>query len=246
VAVWGVAFVALGAQSSRAGAFALLAVAGAARSLVDVSGRTLLQRACDPQVLARIFGVLEGLDMAGYAVGSLIVPVLAFAGGPRAAVVGVGLILPLALLVGLRRLLGIDQHADVPIVEIGLLRRTTIFAPLPAPELEGVARSLTAVTAPAGTVVIREGETGDRYYAIADGTATVTQAGTAIAALGRGDGFGEIALLRDVPRTATVTAATELHLYSLEKTDFLAAVTGHVRAHELAQEVTAVRLAGTA
>ncbi len=243
VAVWGAAFVILGVQSSTVGALVLLAVSGGARSLVDVSGRTLLQRVADPRALARVFGILEGLDMAGYALGSLLVPLLVLVGGSRGAVIGVGLVLPAALLLGWRRLRQIDVHATVPIVEISLLRLTTLFAPLPAPALEGVARSLTPVEAPIGATVIAEGEVGDRYYVIADGNAEVARHGEAVATLGRGDGFGEIALLRDVPRTATVTATSDLSLYALAKDDFLAAVTGHLQAHQTAQELAEERLA---
>ena len=242
VVVWGAAFAVLGIQSTTAGAFVLLGISGAARSLVDVSGRSLLQRACDPRALARVFGVLEGLDMAGYAVGSLMVPVLAYAGGPRTAVVGVGLVLPLVMVVGLPRLRAIDAHATVPVVQIGLLRLSELFAPLPGPELEGLARSLLPVDAPAGTVIIQEGDPGDRYYAVAAGEATVTRAGAVVATLRRGEGFGEIALLRDVPRTATVTAATDMQLYALEKDAFLAAVTGHAPTHSTARRIVSDRL----
>jgi hypothetical protein len=242
VIVWGGAFAVLGVQTSTVGAFVLLGISGAARSLVDVSGRSLLQRACDPRALGRVFGVLEGLDMAGYAVGSLMVPLLALLGGPRAAVIGVGLVLPLVMLGGLRRLLAIDAHATVPIVQIGLLRLSKLFAPLPAPELEGLARSLVPVDVEAGTVIIREGDPGDRYYAIAAGEATVIHSGAVTATLRRGDGFGEIALLRDVPRTATVTAATDMQLYTLDKDAFLAAVTGHAPTHSIAAQIVSDRL----
>jgi hypothetical protein len=242
VVVWGGAFAILGVQTSTVGAFVLLGISGAARSLVDVSGRSLLQRACDPRALGRVFGVLEGLDMAGYAVGSLMVPLLALIGGPRAAVIGVGLVLPLAMVGGLRRLLAIDAHATVPIVQIGLLRLSKHFAPLPAPELEGLARSLEPVDVGAGTVIIREGDPGDRYYAIAAGEATVTRAGAVTATLSRGDGFGEIALLRGVPRTATVTAATGMQLYTLDKDAFLATVTGHAPTHSIAAQIVSDRL----
>jgi Cyclic nucleotide-binding domain/Major Facilitator Superfamily len=242
VVVWGGAFAVLGVQSTTVGAFLLLGISGAARSLVDVSGRSLLQRVCDPRALARVFGVLEGLDMAGYAVGSLMVPVLAFAGGPRTAVVGVGLVLPVVMAVGLPRLLAIDAHATVPVVQIGLLRLGELFAPLPGPELEGLARSLVPVDVPAGTVIIREGDAGDRYYAVAAGEAIVTHAGAVTARVGRGEGFGEIALLRDVPRTATVTAATDMQLYMLEKDAFLAAVTGHAPTRSVADRIVSDRL----
>ena len=241
VAVWGAAFVLLGVQSTTAGAFVLLGVSGAARSLVDVSGRSLLQRVCDPTALARVFGVLEGLDMAGYAAGSLIVPLLAVLGGPRAAVIGVGLVLPAAMLIGLRRLLTIDSHATVPVVQIGLLRLSQLFAPLPAPAIEALAHGLVPAEAAAGAAIVREGEHGDLYYTMADGEAIVTRAGTRIAKLRRGDGFGEIALLRDVPRTATVTAATATQLYTLDREAFVAAVTGHAPTRTAADRLVSDR-----
>ena len=242
VAVWGGAFVVLGLQSTTAGALLLLAASGAARSLVDVSGRSLLQRVSDPGRLARVFGLLEGLDMAGLAVGSLLVPLLVWLGGPRTAVVGVGLVLPLALLAGLRRLLRIDRQARVPIVEINLLRLSRLFAPLPAPALEALAHSLRSVSAPAGEVLIREGDLGDLYYTIAGGEVSVIRDGHTVATLGRGEGFGEIALLRDVPRTATVTARTDVQLFTLAKPAFLASVTGHAPAHAMAEAVVSERL----
>ena len=88
-----------------------------------------------------------------------------------------------------------------------------IFAPLPAPALEGLARVLAPVTADAGEVIMREGEPGDRYFAIADGEVVVSKAGREVARLKRGDGFGEIALIEEVPRTATVVAVTATQLY---------------------------------
>jgi CRP-like cAMP-binding protein len=148
--------------------------------------------------------------------------------------------------IGLRRLLTIDAHATVPIVQIGLLRLSALFAPLPAPELEALAYSLAPASAAAGSTIVREGDPGDRYYAIADGEVTVTRAGAAIATLHRGDGFGEIALLRDVPRTATVTASTDTRLYALEKDAFVAAVTGHAPTRRVADQLVSDRSAADA
>jgi hypothetical protein len=241
-AVWGAAFVVLGLQSTNAGALLLLSASGAARSLFDVSGRSLLQRVSDARVLARVFGLLEGLEMAALAGGSLLVPVLIWVGGPRTAVIGVGLVLPLAMLAGLTRLLTIDAHARVPIVEINLLRLSRLFSPLPAPALEALAHSLQAVSAPAGEVLIREGDPGDLYYTIAGGEVSITRAGRPVATMGRGEGFGEIALLRDVPRTATVTARTDVQLFTLAKPAFLASVTGHAPAQAVADAVVSERL----
>ena len=240
--VWGVSFAVMAVWSTVAGALLLLALAGAARSLFDVAGRTLLQRTAPPEVLARVFGVLEGLTMAGLALGSVLAPVLVHFGGATAAILGTGALLPLLALAAGKRLFTLDASAHVPIVEIGLLRSLRLFAVLPPPALEGIARSLEPVAAEAGTAIVTQGEDGDRYYAIAEGDLEVVVDGVRVNTLGRGEGFGEIALLHDVPRTATVAALTAVKLYALEKEPFLEVLTGHPAAHTAAREVVAERM----
>ena len=237
--VWAVAFAVMTVASQTVGALLLLAVAGASRSLFDVAGRTLLQRTAPAHVLARVFGILEALIMAGTAVGALIAPVLVNLGGATAATIGVGIMLPLLALLGGRRLLALDASADVPVVEIGLLRSLRLFAALPPPELEGLARSLEPLSAAVGEAVVVQGDDGDRYYAIADGEFEVVVDGRRISTLGRGDGFGEIALLHDGVRTATVSALTKGRLYSLEKEPFLEVLTGHPATHTNATAIAA-------
>src|SRR5207344_1280648 len=146
---------------------ALLAWAGGARSTSDIAGRTLLQRVARPDLLARVFELLEGLEMAGLALGSLLATVLYALGGVSAAFIGVGAILPLAALSGGRRLLEIDRHATAPVVEVSLLRSAPILSLLPPPTLEAVARALVAEEVPAGVNVVTQGEEGDRFYVIA-------------------------------------------------------------------------------
>lgn len=237
--VWAVSFAAMTVFSTALAALLLLAVAGAARALFDVAGRTLLQRTAPPGVVARVFGVLEALMGAGTALGALLTPLLVSASGATAAIVGVCVIMPgLALLLG-RRLMALDASAHVPIVEIGLLRSVRLFAPLPPPELEGLARSLVMVRAAPGEAVVTQGRDGDRYYAIAEGELEVVKDGERVNVLSRGDGFGEIALLHEVPRTATVAALTPSTLYALEKEPFLEVVTGHPVASATAHDVAA-------
>jgi MFS family permease len=244
--VWGAAFALLGVAASPATAIALLVIAGTGQSLLDVAGRTLLQRISPPDVLARIFGIHEGLTTAALALGSLLVLPLVEVGGDVLAFALTGALLPVFVLAFLRRLLAIDGAATVPIVEISLLRSLPIFARLPPPALEGLARNLVPVSSPAGSVIIREGDPGDRYYAIADGEVVVTIRGSEVARRSRGDGFGEIALLRDVPRTATVTARTDTGLFALERDDFVIAVTGHAPTHAAATEIMASHTAESA
>ncbi len=137
-----------------------------------------------------------------------------------------------------------DARADVPVVEIALLRSLPLFAALPPPVLEGLARALEPLDVEAGAEVLREGDPGDRYYAVAAGELDVSAGGAHLRVLGRGEGFGEIALLRGVTRTATVRARTASRLYALAQAPFLAAVTGHASAHAAAEQVVHERLAG--
>jgi MFS family permease len=221
---------------------AIVVVMGGGRAVFDVATRSLLQRAVPAEVIGRVFGVVEGLSMAALAVGSLTVPLFVGLGGSTLALVGVAAILPLAAVVGGRALVTLDADAHVPVVEIALLRSIRLFADLPAPALEGLAGSLQRVVLPAGSVLIREGEIGARYYAIADGELTIQRGGRDLGVRRRGDGVGEIALLRSMPRTATVTAATPATVYALNRDPFLAAVTGHRQTSTTADMVTEERL----
>jgi len=206
---------------------ALLIGVGASRALLDVAARTLMQRSVPTQLLGRIFGLLEGLTMAGLAAGALLVPALVHLGGSRLALLGVAAVLPLAAAAGGRGLFGLDSGTPVPVVQIALLRSLPLFAELPAPALEGLAGALTPVSVPAGRVLIRQGEPGDAYYAIAAGELDASQDGHFLRQCGRGEGVGEIALLRSIPRTATVVAHTDATVYELDREPFLTAVLGH-------------------
>jgi CRP-like cAMP-binding protein len=174
-----------------------------------------------------VFGLLEGLSMAALAAGSLLASALVALGGAELAFVATGLLLPaLALLAG-RRLFQIDSQADVPVVELALLRGLPITSALAGPELERLARGLVPISVPAGHVVFNKGDVGDRFYVIAAGTFEVLDDGRVLNQLERSDAFGEIALLRDVPRTATVQARTDSTVFALERADFLAAIAGN-------------------
>jgi MFS family permease len=224
------AFVILAAYPTVGTALLLLALAGAGRAVFDVTTRTLLQRVAPTDVLARVFGLLEGLSMAGLAVGSLVVAGLVGVGGASLGLIGIGLLLPIAALVAGRTLLDVDRHATVPVVEINLLRSLPLFSMLPATQVEALARTLELTEVGAGVDVIVQGDEGDRFFVIADGEIEVLRDGVVVASLERGDGFGEIALLHGVARTATCRARTRATLFALERTDFLTAVTGHPHA----------------
>jgi MFS family permease len=241
--LWALALVGIGVLPSAVAAFALLAAAGVGRTVLDVAGRTLLQRIAPPDALARVFGLLEAVSMAGLAVGSAAAPVFVGLAGGRWAFVCLAAVLPLGMLIVLRSLLAADS-AVRPVVEMARLRALPTFAPLAAPELEGLARSLVPVEVAAGTHVVSEGDPGDRFYVVADGELDVTAGGKHLRTLGRGDCFGEIALLRRIPRTATVTARTACRLDALAGSAFLAALTGHAASAAAAEELVHARLEG--
>jgi hypothetical protein len=204
---------------------------------------TLLQRMVADDVLTRVLGVLWGMAMGAVAIGSVAASLVVTAIGPRAAFAAVGVILPLLALVSYHRLVEIDTTA-VPTLGLDLIDRVPMFAPFSIAMKERVAAALFPVSVPAGEVVIREGDAGDRFYIVSDGAFGIDAGGVRVAA-GDGDYFGEIALLRDAPRSATVTATADAHLYALQREQFLAAVTGHSAAHAAGQRVAEARRART-
>jgi MFS family permease len=237
---WGVPIALLGPSSELAVAVGMLAVVGAANSVEDVAGFTLLQRLVPDQLLTRVLGVTWSLAMGGVAVGSVTAPVLVEAVGPRTALVVVGAVLPLLSLAAYRRLAQIDD-AVAPAAALELIDQVPMFAPLSIAAKERLAANIVSVTAEAGEVVIRAGEVGDRFYMVGEGALEISANGMHTTAH-EADYFGEIALLRDVPRTATVTALVDTKLYALRREDFLAVVTGHQAAHVAADAVAEERL----
>ncbi len=236
----------LAASLGLAGTMVLLTVAGASHALLDVASRSLLQRSVPAQSLGQVFGLLEGLTMAGLAVGAVLVPVLVHLGGSGLALLGVAAVLPLAAVAGGRALFSLDAEAPVPVVQIALLRSIPLFAELPAPAVEGLAAALTPAEVRAGTTLIRQGEQGDAYYAIAAGQVDVFQDGRFVRQCGRGEGVGEIALLRAIPRTATVTAHSDATVYMLAREPFLTAILGHAATQRQAHGIAEARLAADA
>ncbi len=228
------ALAALTLASSTFVAVALLIAVGALRSVQSISAQTLLQRSTPLDVIVCAFVLFESVRDAGLAFGSLAVPVLVAIGGPDAAFIGIAAIALAAVASTLPRIARIDREADVPVVETGVLRNLPIFEALPAAPLETLAREAVYVTAAPGVPVIAEGEDGDRYYAVTAGRVLVTKGGREIRRMGRGEGFGEIALLHPVKRTATVTPLEPTTLLALERGAFLAALGASDRVQDAA------------
>jgi hypothetical protein len=239
--LYGVPVALIAAISAQSVALAALAVAGAGMTLVDVAGRTMLQRLVPDETLSRVFGVLEGAYMVSEAAGAAACSLLVLTLGVEGALLAGGVVLLVPALLAGRRLADADVGPRVPADHLALLHSVPIFAPLPAPELERVAQHAFALSAAPGEVLIRQGGEGDRFYVIRSGTVEVARGGDVVARLGPGECFGEIALLRDVPRTATVTADTELRLLVLERRRFLEAVLPHGASLQAVDELIAAR-----
>ena len=215
-------------------AWLLLAASGLGKAFVDVAGRTLLQRSVRADVLARIFGLQESLRMAGMAVGSLAAPVVIHLLGGRGAFVATGVFLPAVGLVAWTWIRQLDSRALQPGPGFALLEAIPMFAVLPQGELERLSRDLIPFSLPAGARIMVEGEPGDRFYVVESGSVSIVSQGRTVTTTGAGGYFGEIALLRDVPRTATVRADVDVTLYALERESFLEVVTGASSVREIA------------
>jgi MFS family permease len=240
--LWGIPLVLIAAWPELAPAIVLLALLGIGNTLVDVAGITLMQRSAPDAVLGRVFGAFETLVLLSMGVGSLLAPLLVTWVGVRGAVLVAGCLVPVALVPLWRPLAAVDVGTRASVEQLELLRVVPIFAPLPPPTLERLAQAMVEARVEAGSTVFEEGDHGDLFYVIADGKAVVESGGRRLRTLERGDFFGEIALLRDVPRTASVRAASDLRLLALDRTMFLATVTGDPASAEAAGSIVAARL----
>jgi MFS family permease len=243
--VAGVPFALAGLTNQLLWSLLLLAAAGAGKSFLEVAARTLLQRSVNEDVLARVFGLQECLMLLAMAVGALFVPLLVGLAGPRGAFVVAGLMLPLLAASTWRRLKTIDAEAPAPPKSLLLLLRVPMFGHLPVPVVERIANQCVAVEFSAGELVIRQGDHGGHFYVVESGQLEVAVDGQPRPSLGPGDSFGEIALMRDLPRTASITVAADARLWMLDRAAFLAAVTGSRRAEVTAARIADVRLTAT-
>ena len=243
VAVWGLALVVSGALPSRPVLLATMAAVGIGNALVGIGLFTVPARIVPEAVLARVFGALESLIALTVALGSLITPLAIHLLGIRGALALVGLVGPALVLVAWARLRAIDGSLVLRDADIDVLREVGMLRVLPVPAIETLAAHLTREQVEPGCEVVRQGEHGDRFFIIEQGEADVIGDGRQLHALHAGQCFGEIALLRDDVRTATVRARTPLRLAELERHDFLGVVTGYPSTAREAETLVVDRLA---
>ena len=241
VLFWAAPLLLVAAWPSVATAVAVMILLGLANSVVDVNAYTILQRISPEAVMSRVFGAMESAVIGGMAVGALLMPILIGTIGIRWGLTVVGTGVSALVVLGMPGLRRIDVITFAP-PGLELLRSVSLLSLLPEPTLESLARALVRIEVPAGEAFIREDDPGDLFYVIETGTVEVTKNGRHVAALGRGDYVGEIALLRDVPRTATVTATTAVVLQALDREHFIPAVTGQGEFRNEADAAIATRL----
>ncbi len=205
---------------------------------VEVAAKTLMQRLGSDETLGRVIGSLESLRQAAMALGSIGAVVLVELLGVRGALIALGTLMPLFVVLCWTRLRAYEVGAPAAEGPFRLLRRNSIFAPLPLATLERLSHDLVPVNVPAGEDVIVQGEIGDRFFLVDEGEVEVFENGVFRRNEGPGESFGEIALLHDVPRTATVRTTVDTRLLALDRDQFLLAVTGHRRSHQLARAVS--------
>jgi hypothetical protein len=246
IALWGTPLVVIGVFPAELLALVMLAIVGAGNALVDLGYFTLFPRLMPDEVLARVFGALESLVAIAVGLGSIITPLLIHLFGIRGALVAIGLMTPAIAALAWSRLVKLDEGLGAQADVIERLREVTMLRPLPVSTIEHLARNVREESVEPGETVIEQGQVGESFYVIVAGEVEVRENGSLLRVLGDGDSFGEIALLRDVPRTMTVRARTPLALYALDRRHFVPTVSGYGESAAEAEAVVETRLAGSA
>jgi hypothetical protein len=226
LAGWGLPIAVIGVSPEAAVAIAALVITGLSNAILDVSGFTLVQRGVGTEDRMFVFGLMEGLFGLALVVGSVAAPALDATLGTRGALLGAGAILPLVAAATWRAIAKCYADAEVHERRLELLRRNALFAPLPLTALDRLAESMKPVAFEPGEAVMRKGEPGDRYVLVESGDIAVTDAGRRLATCGPGEGVGEIALLRSIPRTASVVALVPVTAFEVAPDEFVDAVAG--------------------
>ncbi len=223
----GVLIAAIGGIGSGAAAIAFMVGWGVAMAVSDVAGQAVLFRIVPPSSIARVTGLTESAKLVFEGGASLLAPLAVFVFGVRGALLFAGAFVALLVLAGSRAFVRIDKRALGRVEILHLLASVEFFRHMRVDLLEGAVAQLTRLILPAGSEVTRQRVRDDGgWYLVDKGRLAVLLDGFEVNELRHGDSFGELALLRDRPRAATVLALTEVELLALERDAFLTAVAG--------------------
>jgi MFS family permease len=239
---WSVPLLVMAAVPSPLTTVVALAVIGLMDPWVNLGLETIPQRIAPEHAISRVYAAVDSSLTGAMALGALVAPWLLGTVGLRSALAIMGVVVTAYAASTWPHMRHLDARLTPP-VALPLLRSLALFAPLQPSVLEAVARKLVEIDVATGAVVVAEGEVSDRFYVIESGEVRVTRAGAVLRTEAAGDFFGEIGLLRDVSRTATVTAVAPTRLYALDRADFLDAVTGQDESLAATEDVVSRRLA---
>jgi MFS family permease len=246
IALWGVPLALIGAFPEELVALVMLAIVGAGNALVDLGYFTLFPRLMPDEVLARVFGALESLVALAVGLGSILTPLLIHLFGIRGALVVIGLMTPVVVALVWFRLVRVDEGLGAQAEIIERLRKVPMLRPLPVSTIEHLARNAREESVEPGETVVEQGEAGESFYVVVAGQLEVNENGRLLSVLSDGDCFGEIALLREIPRTTTVRARAPTALYALDRRHFVPIVSGYSESAAEAETVVETRLAASA
>jgi MFS family permease len=238
---WALPFLLLAAYPSPVTAVIALLVVGFMDPWVNLGLDTLPQRLAEERMMSRVFATVDASLIAAMAVGSVIAPVLLHLLGLRGALLAMGAVAAAYAVTTLPRMRRLDRRLQAP-PDTDLLSRIAMFAPLASSSVEGLARASERRRLGAGEVVVTEGEPAHEFFVIVAGEVEVTHDGAVLRREGPGEVFGEIGLLRNVPRTATVTAVTDVELLVLGRKPFLETVSGTLESARAAEDLAWKRL----
>jgi MFS family permease len=241
VVLWSLPLVLVAVWPTVAVAVLVMLLLGLANPLVDVNLDTLLQRLTPDHLLGRVFGTLDSAYIGSMAVGAGLMPLLITLVGLQWGMAVLGLAVTAVVLPAVPRMRRLDLTLRAP-EGLELVQSVPMFAPLDRTALEGLARQLTRLEVAAGGLVFDEGDEGDQFFIIESGAVQIWHDGVLLRTEYAGDYFGEIALLRQVPRTAQVRAVEPTVLRGLGRRAFLDAVLGNVEAVTAAETVMARRI----
>ena len=243
---WGAPIAVIGLLIDPVVALLAMVVIGISNALIDVAGFTLAQRTSPNDSRVAVLGLLDSAANAGVALGGILAPVLIAWLGVRGALVVTGCILPVGAVLVWPVLRRVDEGGHRLARRSDLVRGVPLFSPLSLATVDYLAARLEPFSAASGEWLIRQGDIGDRFFLIEAGEVDISRDDRLIRTAGPGAGVGEIALLQDVPRTASVQARGTVTGYTLDRSAFLEAVTGHSASHRLAMTLVDERLAADA